>query len=70
MKLSEIIDKNDKELAALVTDSRKKLADLHVEMRTKKVSNVKQVLAVRKTIAQALTIQRQREISALEATNE
>lgn len=70
MKITEILDKNDKELATLITDTRKKLADLHVEMRTKKVSNVKQILAIRKTIAQALTVQRQREISALEATNE
>lgn len=65
MKIAEINQKTDKELQALLDESRKKLAEARLELRTKQVSNVKQVKALRKTIAQVLTVQ-----SAKQATKE
>jgi large subunit ribosomal protein L29 len=63
MKLADITSKTDKELTVLVAESRKQLADLAVEMRTKQVANVKQIRATRRTIARALTLLRQRELA-------
>lgn len=62
MKVTEIANKNDKELAALISDTRKQLVDLMIESRTKESKNVKAILAVRKQLARALTIERQREL--------
>ncbi len=67
MKVKEITQKTDKELMTLLIDSRKKLADAKVELRTKQVSNVKEILALRKTIARVLTVQRERELTKEEA---
>lgn len=67
MKVTEITQKTDKELMTLLIDSRKKLADAKVELRTKQVSNVKEILALRKTIARVLTVQRERELTKEEA---
>lgn len=67
MKIADITQKTDKELMTLLIDSRKKLADAKVELRTKQVSNVKEILALRKTIARVLTVQRERELSKEEA---
>ncbi len=63
MKLSIITDKTSKELSAFIQDQQKALAEHAVEMRTKKVNNVKQTAALKKTIAQALTVKRQRELA-------
>ena len=63
MKVKEIAEKNPKELTQLINDQRAKLATLVVDLRTKKVSNVKEIAAVKKTIARALTIERQRALS-------
>ncbi len=68
MKLAEIVEKSDKELEQLISERRGRLADLQIEMRTKKVTNIKEIQTVKKAIAQALTIARQREISRLENT--
>jgi ribosomal protein L29 len=69
MKLADIKQKNDKELAALAADTRKQLADVLVEMRTKQFSNVKQINAIKKTLARTLTVQRERELKQLEESN-
>jgi ribosomal protein L29 len=70
MKLKDIAGKTDKELQDLITDQQKKLAEVVVEMRTKQVTNVKQIHGIKKTIARALTIQSEREITKLEQTND
>jgi large subunit ribosomal protein L29 len=70
MKLAQIAEKTEKELMQLVSDERKHLSDLVIELRTKKVSNVKEIYSVKKTIARALTVLRQRELTKEEATNE
>jgi ribosomal protein L29 len=69
MKLADIKQKNDKELAALAAYPRKQLADVLVEMRTKQFSNVKQINAIKKTLARTLTVQRERELKQLEESN-
>lgn len=61
MKMNEITQKNDKELQTLLADSRKQLASLAIDMRTKQVGNVKQIAAVKKTIARTLTALNQRQ---------
>lgn len=67
MKIADINQKTDQELTTLLIDSRKKLADAMVELRTKQISNVKEIMALRKTIARVLTVQRERELSKEEA---
>ncbi len=60
MKQTEIMQKSDQELTALVIDTRKALAEAVIESQTKQITNVKQFAAHKRTIARALTIQRQR----------
>jgi ribosomal protein L29 len=68
MKYSDITQKNDKELATMLADQRKQLAQARSDMRTKQVSNVKQIAALKTTIAQLLTAVRQRELEAAQAS--
>jgi large subunit ribosomal protein L29 len=62
MKMRDIKEKNDKELLALIDETRKQLHDSRIDMRTKKVSNVKQIDSVKKTLARIMTEQRSREL--------
>ncbi len=66
MKLQDITKKNDVELAELLKTARADLAKSVIESRTKEVRNVKQLSHHKKTIARALTIAREREITKLE----
>ncbi len=70
MKVAEIIKVSDKELDQIITDNQRKLSDIAVEHKTKKVSNVKEIASVKKTIARVLTIKRQRQITQQESKNE
>jgi ribosomal protein L29 len=67
MKLAEITKKTDQELAELITSERKALEQAVIDSRTKEVKHVKLLAAHKKTIARALTIQREREIAKEEA---
>jgi ribosomal protein L29 len=67
MKLQDITKKTDQELADLIRTEREALATAIIDSRTKEVKNVKLLAAHKKTIARALTIQREREIAAQEA---
>ncbi len=67
MKLSEIMQKSDKELATVLAEQRKQLSQGLMDLRTRQVSNVKQAAAHKKTIARILTVQRQRELTKEEA---
>lgn len=60
MKAADIQQKSDKELQAFLIDSRNQLAQLRIDMRTKQMPNVKQVIKLKKTIARTLTITNQR----------
>lgn len=66
MRLAEITEKSDKELENLVLEQRQALAKHLIDMRTKKVPNIKQTAAIKRIIAQSLTIKRQRELSVSE----
>jgi ribosomal protein L29 len=68
MKLKDITAKTDQELAALIQSERDALAKAVIDSRTKEIKNVKTLAAHKKTIARALTIAREREITAMEAT--
>ena len=70
MKLADIAQLNDKELNELIVKQRAALAEAVIEARTKEVKNVKTQYAIKRTIARALTIARQREIVALETNQE
>jgi ribosomal protein L29 len=63
MKLAEIMNKNDQDLAKLVGELQQQIADAAVEVRTKEVKNVKQVTGLKKSLARALTITRERQIA-------
>ncbi len=69
MKMTEIIQKTDKELTSLLLDTRKSLRDTLVEMRTKQFSDVKKIHRLKRTVAQVSTVQRERELKALEESN-
>lgn len=70
MKLADIAQMNDKELNELIIKQRVALAEAVIEAKTKEVRNVKTQYAIKRTIARALTIARQREIVALETNQE
>lgn len=69
MKLTDIAQKNDAELQVFVDESRGKLAQTVIDARTKEMNNVKALAGIKRSIARALTIQRQRELSKQEQTS-
>jgi ribosomal protein L29 len=66
MKLSEITAKSDKELTDLIVSERDAYSKAVIDSRTKEVKNVKSLSSHKRTIARALTIQREREIAKVE----
>lgn len=70
IKLVQITSTNDQELVKLIDDQRAELAKLLIDGRTKKMSNVKQIKTTKRVIAQALTIQRERQLAVLEQAAE
>ncbi|MFI5240249.1 MAG: 50S ribosomal protein L29 [Candidatus Saccharimonadia bacterium] len=70
MKFGQIIEKKDAELEQFLVSEHQALATLRVDMRTKKVSNVKEIQVHKKNIAKAMTVLRQREITASEAVKD
>ncbi|MBW4061500.1 50S ribosomal protein L29 [Candidatus Saccharibacteria bacterium] len=68
MKLQDITKKTDAELMELVKTSRDDLAKAVIDSRTKEVKDVKQLGRLKKTVARALTISRERQIAKEEAT--
>lgn len=69
IKIAEITNKSDKELADFIAAEQAALAAAIIESRTKEVKGVKILHAHKKTIARALTIRREREIAKLEAAS-
>lgn len=70
MKTADIADKTEKELGQMITDQRSQLAKLAVDFRTKSVTNVKQIKLVKRDLARALTLQRERQITSQESKDE
>ena len=68
MKTKEIISRSDRELETLIRTTREDIVKRYTELRTSQVSNVKQIHVLKRTLARALTIERQRAIAA-ELTN-
>ncbi len=68
MKLQDITKKTDAELTSLIVQAQADLAQAVIDSRTKEVKDVKQLGRLKKTIARALTIAREREIAKMEAT--
>ena len=66
MKFRDLTTKTDKELQELVISTKKQHAQLAIDMRTKQVTGVKQVAALKKTIARTLTLLRERELAKME----
>lgn len=66
MKLQDIAKKNDQELAEVLSGARNDLAKAVIESRTKEIRDVKQLGRLKKTVARALTITREREIAKQE----
>jgi ribosomal protein L29 len=69
IKISEITNKSDQELATFIASEKAALAQAIIDSRTKEVKGVKILSAHKKTIARALTIAREREIAKLEAAS-
>lgn len=69
MKRKEVVSKNEKELIQLIQETRTKLQDLRIELRTKQASNVREIRGARKTLARALTTLRSKQLDQGE-TNE
>jgi ribosomal protein L29 len=68
MRLAEITKKTDQELGELIRTERAALASAIIDSRTKEVKDVKSLARHKKTIARALTIDRERQIAQEEAT--
>ena len=69
IKISEITNKNDQELAQFIAAQQAALASAIIDSRTKEVKGVKILAAHKKTIARSLTIARERAIAKLEAAS-
>lgn len=63
MKMTDINQKTDKELAVALADGRKLVAQLAIDTRTKQVANVKQIHAAKRSVAQLLTATRLRQLA-------
>ncbi len=62
MKYAEITKKSNQELTLLIQETQEQIRQLAIEMRTKQVPNIKQMHQLKRTAAQSLTEQRQREM--------
>ena len=61
MKTKELREKSDKELRNLIKEKREKLGKLKFNQVVKKLKNVNEMSALRKIIAQSLTILKERQ---------
>jgi len=56
MKISEIKQKPENELRKMLEENRKKLQELHFDLASGKVKNVREIRMIKKDIARILTI--------------
>jgi ribosomal protein L29 len=56
MKTKELRQKTDSELQIMLRENREKLRGLRFDLKSKKLKNVREVPALKKQIAQILTI--------------
>jgi ribosomal protein L29 len=69
MKIREIRLQSDAELAKFITDTRRKIAEGYVEIKTKDVKQVRAIRNLKTDLARALTISSERELAELEKNN-
>ncbi len=67
MKIKEIAQKKDKELDKFIKDSKEKLLKLHFDVATKESNKVRDIRKLKKDLARALTVKRERELTAEES---
>ena len=70
MKVSELRELNDRELAARASNFREELFNLRFQNATGQLDNTTRLNVVRKDIARCETLLREREIAAAEAARE
>jgi len=66
VKIKEIGNKKDKELVKFINDLKAKLLKTSFDVRTKESNKVREIRAIKKDIARALTVKRERELTAEE----
>ncbi len=69
MKIREIRLQSDAELAKFITNTRQKIAEGYVEIKTKDVKQVRAIRNLKTDLARALTIVSERELAELEKNN-
>lgn len=69
MKIREIRLQSDAELAKFITDTRQKITEGYVEIKTKDVKQVRAIRNLKTDLARALTITSERELAELEKNN-
>lgn len=62
MKIKEIAEKKDKELDKFIADQKAKLLKSSFDVATKESGKVRELRAIKKDIARALTVKREREL--------
>lgn len=62
MKAKELKQKTDNELQTMLKENREKLRGLRFDLKSKKLKNVREVPAIKKQIAQILTIFKERKV--------
>ncbi|HEY6317590.1 MAG TPA: 50S ribosomal protein L29 [Acidimicrobiia bacterium] len=70
MKVGELRELNDRELAARISDFHEELFNLRFQNATGQLDNTTRLNLVRKDIARCETLIREREIAAAEALKE
>lgn len=62
MKIKEIGEKKDKELDKFISDSKAKLLKASFDVATKETGKVREIRVLKRDIARALTVKREREL--------
>jgi len=60
MKITEIREKNDKELDRILAELRDKVRELRFRIAARRLTDVREVRETRKSIAQIMTVRRSR----------
>jgi ribosomal protein L29 len=67
MKIKELVQKDDKALINLLTETKAKLVKDHFKIASREMTNVSEIKKAKRLIAQVRTILREREIIKEEA---
>ncbi len=64
MKMQELQQRTESELARLLSDSRKRMRELRFNLSAGKVKNIREIRQLKKDIARALTTLRSKKINS------